>query len=98
MQHYRLSPHVFLEVFPEAAVMLVADRNIMVKINHAAARVYELASAAAQGNSFTRQDARNFLMDHYQLTSVEAASQLRSLLGFGLRNGVVEKRLSSRSG
>ena len=39
MQHYRLSPHVFLEVFPEAAVMLVADRNSMVKTNHAAARL-----------------------------------------------------------
>ena len=78
--------------------MLVADRNIMVKINHAAARLYELASAAARGNSFTRQDARNFLMENYQLSSDEAAMQLRSLLGFGLRNGVVEKRLSRRSG
>ena len=37
-------------------------------------------------------------MDNYHLSSDEAATQLRSLLGFGLRSGVIEKRLSSRSG
>ena len=78
--------------------MLVADRNIMVKINHAAARLYELASAAAQGRSFTRHDVQNFLLENYQLSCNEAATQLRSLLGFGLRNGVVVKRISSRFG
>lgn len=98
MQQYRFSPQVFLEVFPEAAVILVADRNIMLKINSAAARLFELASTAAQDRTFTRHDVQNFLLENYHLSSDEAATQVRSLLVFGLRNGVVEKHLTSRSG
>jgi hypothetical protein len=94
MQQYQLSPHVFLELFPDDAVMLVADRNIMVKINHAAARIYQLASSAANDRTFTRNDLLDFLMDNFDVSKTEAELQLRSLLCFGLRYGVVYKRIS----
>lgn len=94
MQHYQLSPHVFLEVFTDDAVMLVADRHIMVKINHAAAQLYGLASDVTKDKLFTRDDILNFLLDNYDISRNEAESQLRSLLGFGLRHGVVYKRVS----
>lgn len=95
MQQYQLSPHVFLELFTDDAVLLVADRNIMVTINHAAARIYELASATANDKTFTRSDLLNFLLDNFDVSQTQAELQLRSLLCFGLRHGVVYKCISS---
>ncbi len=39
MNCYQLSPHVFIERFDEDAVMLVADRDVMVTVDHVAARL-----------------------------------------------------------
>ena len=67
----------------------------MVTINHAAARIYELASTTADDKTFTRSDLLNFLLDNYEVSKTEAELQLRSLLCFGLRHGVVYKNIST---
>ncbi len=43
MNCYQLSPHVFIELFDEDAVMLVADRDVMVTVNQAAAQIFQQA-------------------------------------------------------
>ena len=88
MRRYQLSTHVYLEIFPDDAVMFVADRHIMLNINHAAAQLYE---AFLRDNPFTRDDMLYFLLDNYDISRNDAERQLRSLLGFGLRHGVVTK-------
>jgi hypothetical protein len=95
MRHYQLSPYVFLEVFSDDAVMLVSDRYVMVKINRAAAQLYDLASTVTKDKPFTRDDVLNFLLDNYDVSRNDAELQLRSLLGFGLRHGVVSKRVQT---
>ncbi len=39
MSHYQISPHIYLEYFEEDAVLLVADQDFMVTVNHAGAQL-----------------------------------------------------------
>jgi hypothetical protein len=92
VNRYHISPHVFIEFFDEDAVLLVADRDLMVTVNHAAAMLYEQASLQSAGRSFNRSDWVNFLLRNFQLNQANAERQVRSILGFALRHGLVEKR------
>jgi hypothetical protein len=89
---YRISPHVFIEFFADDAVMLVADQDLMVTVNHAAAKLFEQASLQSAGRSFRRTDWVNFLLQNFQLDQSDAEWQTRSILGFALRHGLVEQR------
>ena len=73
--------------------MLVADQDLMVTVNHAAAQLFEQASLESSGQSFNRTDCLNFLLHTFQLNQVNAERQVRSILGFALRHGLVEKQL-----
>lgn len=93
MNCYRISPHVFIEFFDDDAVLLVADRDLMVTVNHVAAKLFEQASSQSAGRFFNRTDWVNFLLQNFQLNQANAERQVRSLLGFALRHGLVEKPL-----
>lgn len=91
VDYYQLSPHVFIEFFDEDAVMLVADRDVMVTVNHAAATLFEQASVQSEERPFTRTDCLNFLLHNFELNRTDAERQIRSILGFALRHGLVVK-------
>lgn len=91
MHRYQLSPSVYLEPFAEASLLLVADRDLLVTVNPAAAQLFEHARAVAGTRLFSRADGVDFLLDHYDLSLPEAESKLRSLLGFGLKQRLVNK-------
>ena len=91
MDYYQLSPHVFIEFFDEDAVILVADRNVMVTVNHAAATLFEQALLQPEGRCFNRNDCLNFLLQNFELNRTDAKRQVKSILGFALRQGLVAK-------
>ncbi len=92
---YQLSPHVYVEFFDEDAVMLVADRDLIVTVNHTAAKLFAQARNVAGSRLFNRSDCVNFLLDHYQLPRREAEVQMCSLLGFALKHGMVVRHTAS---
>ena len=93
---YRISPQVFIEFFDEDAVLLVADQDLMVTVNHAAAQLFEQAALQSAGRFFNRSDWVNFLRQNFQLNQVNAERQVRSILGFALRHGLVEKKTAKQ--
>lgn len=92
MCHYQLSPHVYLESFDEDAVLLIADHDYMITVNHAGARLFEQAQEVVGDGLFSRSDCVNFLLERYELTAIEAEKKMRSIIGFGLRQYVVFKQ------
>ena len=92
MRGYRLSPHMFLEVFDQDAVLLLADRDVMVTINHAAAELFAQVRLNFAGKLFSRLDFLNLLLLVYEIDRPEAEHQVRSLLGFAIRHGLVMQR------
>lgn len=92
MHLYQISPHVYMESFDEDAVLLVADKDVMVTVNRAAAELFEKAKASIENSFFSRSDCVKFLLDQYDLTNLEAEMQMRSILGFGLRQSLVIKK------
>jgi hypothetical protein len=91
MCRYQLSPHVFLEVFDDDAVLLIADRDVMVSVNHAAAQLFECASSVVGRKTFSREDCVDFLLGNFSLGRAEAEAKARSVLGFSLRRGIVTR-------
>lgn len=91
MHLYQISPHIYVESFDEDAVLLVADRDVMVTVNRAAAELFEKAKATMENSFFSRSDCVNFLLDQYDLTILDAEKQMRSILGFGLKQYLVIK-------
>lgn len=97
MRLYKMSSHVFLEVFEEDAVLFVADRNEMLSINHAAAELFGMAQNAAGEKTFTRAEFFDFLLDNYQMSKLEAEQRMRAVLGFCLQRGIVQKNTTQFS-
>ena len=93
MCRYQLSPHVYIESFDEDAVLLVADRDVMITVNHAAAELFKQAKAMAGNSLFNRSDCVSFLLDNYELSNLDAEKKMRSILGFGLKRRLVLKSL-----
>jgi len=88
---YQLSPHVFIEFFDEDAVILIADRDVIITVNQMAAQFFQHAREMVSNKTFNRSACVDFLLENYQLSGQEAAGQMRSMLGFGLRQGLVLK-------
>lgn|GEM_PF-2724305 len=91
MSCYQLSPHVAIEFFDEDAVMLVADRDVIVTVNQVAAQIFQHAQEIIGNETFNRSACVDFLLENYQLSGQEAEGQMRSMLSFGLRQGLVLK-------
>jgi hypothetical protein len=92
MHHYQISPHIYLESFEEDAVLLVADHDYMITVNHAGAQLFKQAQEVVGNGLFSRSDCVNFLLDHYELTAHEAVKKMRSIIGFGLMQYVIVKQ------
>ena len=91
MNCYQLSPHVLIEFFDDDAVMLVADRDVIVTVNQMAAQIFQHARERVGNETFNRTACVDFLLENYQLSVQDAAAQMRALLGFGLRQGLILK-------
>jgi len=91
MHIYRFSPHIYLEPFTEAALLLVADRGLMMKIDQTAADLFEQLLAAIGETPFSRSDVVDFLLARYDMSRPEAERRMRSLLGFGLKHRLCER-------
>ena len=92
MHCYQISPHIYLESFAEDAVLLIADQDFMITVNHAGAHLFKLAQEAIGNGPFSRADCVKFLLDNYELTTFEAEKKMRSILGFGLVHDVIVKQ------
>ena len=92
MCHYQLSPHVYLESFDEDAVLLIADHDYMITVNHAGSQLFEQAQEAVGDGLFSRSDCVKFLLDQYDLTNLDAEKKMRSIIGFGLRQYMIFKQ------
>lgn len=92
MHCYQLSPHVCMELFDEDAVLLVADRDVMVTVNHAAAQLFKMGRETVGDGLFSRSDCVTFLLNHFELTKLDAEKKMRSMLSFGLKQCLVLKR------
>ena len=64
----------------------------MITVNHAGAQLFEQAQEAVGDGLFSRSDCVNFLLDHYNLTAIEAEGKMRSIIGFGLMQYVIFKQ------
>ena len=91
MNCYQLSPHVLIEFFDEDAVILVADRDVIMTVNQMAVQIFQHARQVVGNETFNRTACVDFLLENYQLADHDAAGQMRSLLGFGLRQGLILK-------
>lgn len=89
VHRYRISPHVYLETFDAHAVLLVADRDVVITVNLAAARLFTEGSAAVDGGPFSRSDFTDFLLAHFDMGRAAAVTQARALLAYGLRHGLL---------
>lgn len=89
VHRYRISPHVYLETFDDLAVLLVADRDVVITVNLAAARLFAEANAAVEESPFSRSDCTDFLLAHFDMDRAEAVAQARVLLAYGLRHGLL---------
>lgn len=72
--------------------MLIADRDLLVTVNHEAAQIFEQAREVFGREDFNRPACVDFLLENYQMSRREAERQTRSMLVFGLRQGLVLKR------
>jgi len=95
MKRYRFSPHVYVEYFDDDAILLLADRDVMVTVNRAAAELYELFRKQTGDRLFTRNDCAAFLEKSYDLPERKVPSQVRSLLSFGLKQQLFQKQANS---
>ena len=91
MRNYLLSKDVFIEKFDDEAILFVANRDVMLTVNPAAAELFETAHAVLADRSFSRGECTDFLLDTYEITAEQAQRQTLSLLSFGLRNRIVIK-------
>lgn len=91
MHCYQIFPHIYLEHFDEDAVLLVADRDVIVTVNHAAAQLFKQAQASVGNGLFSRSDCVNFLLENYDLSNLDAEKMMRSIIGFGLMQHVIFK-------
>ena len=82
MNYYQLSPHVLIEFFDEDAVILVADRDVIMTVNQMAAQIFQHARQVVGNETFNRSACVDFLLENYQLSGQEAA---------GLRQGIILK-------
>ena len=96
MHCYQLSPNVYLEIFKQDAVLLLAARDVMVTVNHAAAQLYECARESVGDSDFSRVDCVRFLLENYDMSERDAEVQMRSILGFGLKQRLVLKKALPR--
>ncbi|MDT8440769.1 MAG: hypothetical protein RQ723_03805 [Desulfuromonadales bacterium] len=91
MPRYRLNPRVYVEMFDDAAILFIADREMLVTVNRAAAELYQLFRSSCTGRPFSRQDCRQFLATNYELSVERAMSETARLLGFALRHRIVQR-------
>lgn len=91
MRAYVLSPHVFLEMFKDDAVLLIGDRDVMVRVNHTAAQLYEQARRALGQDRFSRADCVDLLLATFAMSRPDAERQVRSMLAFALKQAMVHK-------
>ncbi|PLX72411.1 MAG: hypothetical protein C0614_13855, partial [Desulfuromonas sp.] len=92
MRHYRLSQDVYVEMFADEAILFVANLDVMLTVNAAAAELFEAARSVLADRPFTRGECTSFLLDTYDMTPDQAERQTLSLLSFGLRNHIVIKK------
>lgn len=98
MRLYRFAANIFLERFNDDAVFLVAEQNMMVTVNHAAAGLYEKAFKELGREPFTRHDCHAFLLKHFDLEAEAAVREMRLSLAFALRQALVERVAPINSG
>ncbi len=91
MHRYAFSPEVYVEQFDDDAILLLANRDLMLTVNLAASQLYQAARAVLGDQTFSRCDCTAFLIENYDLPSAEARRQTRVLLACGLRHRILVK-------
>jgi hypothetical protein len=89
MRHFRLSSRVYLERFDADALLLVADRQLLLTVDAASAELFTEAARTFGDRPFTAQQGGDWLADGFDLSAQECRDKIRELLAFGLKYGLV---------
>jgi hypothetical protein len=72
MNTYRIALRVYVEMFDEDAVLLVADQDVMVTVDHSAVDLFNLALEAFGSRNFSRSESVDLLLQNFEMTVSEA--------------------------
>mgnify|MGYP001827086001 CR=1 FL=1 len=92
MNAYRIAPRVYVEMFEEDAVLLVADQDVMVTVDHSAVHLFNLALEAFGSRVFSRSECVDLLLQHFEMTVSEAQKKVSTLIAFGVMFDLVLKK------
>jgi hypothetical protein len=96
MGHYQLSPDVYVELFGEEAVLFIAEEDRLITVNAASADLYKKIRVTFGLQPFAADEIVSFLCSTFHIGINDAVSQVRRLLTFGLRQGLVSKSSEKR--
>ena len=91
MNSYRLAPDIHIEDFAEQAILFVSDEDRLITVNAASADLYRRVREHFGREPFSAEAVVTLLCTSFTISAADAALQVRRLLGFGLRQGLVLK-------
>ena len=86
---YRFSSPLYLEWFDDEALLLVADRDLLLTVNRAAGELFEALAEAFAGRPLTLADGIAWLGENYDLATAACRVEARALLAFALKHRLV---------
>jgi len=96
MKSYQLLPDVHIERFDDQAVLFIAKADRLITVNAASADLYTKILTKFGRKPFDIDEVVAFVCFSFQISVVDALAQVRRLLSFGLRQGLVCKASETR--
>lgn len=96
MKSFQLLPDIHIERFDDQAVLFVAKQDRLITVNAASAELYAEILAKFGQKPFAIDEIVTFICLSFQISSNDALAQVRRLLSFGLRQGLVCKASEKR--
>lgn len=89
---YRFSEELSLESFGDEAILQIADWDRLLTLDATAVRLFRLLQRKLGSKPFSRNGLSQLLQEHYDLNNAEAEAEMKGLLAFGLRQGILLKQ------
>jgi hypothetical protein len=95
---YRLSPDVVLEWFGDEALILLADRDVFIRVNRPAGDLLTLMQNAFGGRAFSPRELAELFASHFDLSEDDAAAKSGQLLESWSVHGIVAGMATAGAG
>jgi len=96
MKYFQLLPDIHIERFDDHAVLFVAKEDRLITVNAASVDLYAKILTKFGQKPFVIDEIVTFVCLSFQISAVDALAQVRRLLSFGLRQGLVCKASEKR--